>query len=204
MTQWNHNIDADNRLPEWLVEEFNRTPYPTPDIESRFTYMKADFIRSLGSSEQPKLGLIEIIYDITGNVIDKLDSIFQLLTPPDRVQRLLCRSLKPSPSNDISTFNAPTPVSVLQKPIRDAVVQISFLHTSNETEIEIELLDLQSKRIRPFDIAVSDAKGSPLAPQQTVCTGCTAPRFPGPSAGMYIFDLTWGVNRENLTIEIRH
>jgi len=180
-------------LPKEIEAEMAAEPAPTPAQRAQYRWLIDELTRSLAPQ---KPAAAEAVMDLSGKVLNWLAGVverlsFDLQPAPALARGATAKSAdKPKVLGGVSKSAGPARISVL------------LVQGQQALEIEVDALDSAGGPLRPMTVIVRDLQGQELARAQDVPAGGVA-RFPGPSAGQYVFDVTFPGGRDSLTLELQ-
>jgi len=176
--------------PEALFEEFDYL---------RGTF-RAAIRRAADFARRPTSKEVDASFSLAGEL---------LRYAADRMRRLFPRGEGLVPLPGVRSIDAPPrpagDAPAVARVVRDCGgdrIEVTTRRSDDGTEIEFDLLRTEDgAEIRPFEVVVTDTGGARLTEPLRVERNQRAPSFPGPRAGIYVFDLSWAEGSVTIRIE---
>ena len=204
------------RIPEWVEREFADMPAPPEEFLARYDYLKDDFLAAIERVADPATrkaaagagkAAIEVVFSLAGELLDRaIDLIDRYVSPPDsfQVACVTARSPQVHGGKGFASERSQGPVGCVSKNVGTHSIEVATYRVRNRTELEVDVLQQADKtQVRPLDVEVLDADRHPLAPAVHVTPQDLAPRFPGPSAGVYVLKVRWSEGSGEIRVEFR-
>jgi hypothetical protein len=194
--------DGSQRLPQWAQEALDGIPEPDSDRLARFDHLKGPVVKAFRHAYAVET-LVDAVFTVAGRLVEAAHGIRidlqEVLGPSAYAMAGVAARSADGPSQPKGRV-----LAVVKKAVDGYMVEAVTYEELEGTRLEINLIEAASARpIRPFDVAVKDEQGRPLAKPIHVPEGKTAASFPGPASGLYHFDLTWAGGAGNMTIRFQ-
>jgi hypothetical protein len=205
------NNSHPEHLPDEIRRELASMPNPSEEESQQFAFF-VDGIRahlerlSIPPVAAPARSLSEIIHAVfttAGKLLDATaDGVREILAPPPR-PALATRGIKggeapPRPVSADDSFLSGITISG-----EGATIRVEWQREKEGPVVEIGVVDQKGAIVRPLDITVSDETGEPITEVVHVPEMAANPRFPQPSAGVYIFHVSWPDGEQEIRMEVR-
>ncbi len=178
----------------------NAEPVPE-DVLRRYDYMKEDFITALRAAGRAKSrfeageGVVDAVFSLAGRLLRWADDVMADAVAPVRPALAGARSVEPR--QVFWQF-----AGRVARVVNGIKLEVTTWRDGDDVQLELNVLNADDgSEVRPFDVRVTDIGGDEIAPQVDVGAADQAPRFPGPSAGVYIFCVTWAEGSGELRLE---
>ena len=178
----------------------NAEPVPE-DVLRRYDYMKEDFITALRASGRVKSrfeagqGVVDAVFSLAGRLLRWADDVVADAVAPVRPALAGARSVEAR-----EVFWQFT--GRVARVIDGIKLEVTTWRDGDDVQLELNVLNADDgSEVRPFDVRVTDLGGNEIARQVDVGAAGQAPRFPGPSAGVYIFCVRWADGSGELRLE---
>ncbi|MFW6108621.1 MAG: hypothetical protein ACOC8D_02290 [bacterium] len=190
-------------LPEWLRKELQAAPPPSDELLQRYGYLRDDFIdlvrQEAAAREEPEAvgrtadapaladRAVDAVFTLAGQLVWVVTESLERRTP-GRGQM----AFAPRGTAQPGAERAAAPVDCVAKPVGDARIEVATFRRGTATNVEVNVLrGDDGTEVRPFTVTVRDAEGNRLEEPLSVQPNEQAPRFPRPSQGSYVFDVSW-------------
>jgi len=193
-------------LPIWVEEQLRNMPDPTESMLSKYDYLKDDLMAAVqkaadyrkGPRPSRKAKTPDVVLSIKGQLLEWAKGIELLLNPLAYAATRGIKGIRGSEKEAIQ------PVAQICKKIGKFYIEAATFRNGNITEIEINVLkSSNSEEVRPLKVLVKDEKDNLLEGPVQVSVTDQAPRFPGPSAGTYIFEVSWTGGSGKLRVKFK-
>jgi len=185
---------------------------PPDEFLKRYDYLKDDFFaavsraadhrrRAAAAARVPPL--VEVRFSLAGELLDWAQGLIDRLSAPQLAYAAV-RSAQPCGEKGIAPEAHNRPVSRVSKNVGEYAVEVATYRQRDLTEVEVEVLrQVDKARVRSFAVEVLDPDGRTIAPTILIGPGQLAPRFPGPTPGVYVFTISWEGSSTEIRVEFK-
>jgi hypothetical protein len=201
------NTNSPNEIPHELRRLLAELPNPSDQDFQQFAFFidgVREHLESLAAA--PAHSLSEMIYAVfttAGRLLDATaDGVREIFAPPPR-PAFGTRGIKGGEAPPLPVSADDSFLSGISVSGEGTTVRVEWHREKEGPVVEIGVVDQKGAVVRPLEIAVTDEAGQPITEVVHVPETAANPRFPQPSAGVYIFYVAWPEGEQEIRIEVR-
>jgi len=191
--------------PDWFVRAAETAPEPTPADLARHNHLIRELADAIAANQASSASraahhaaspVVDAVFSLAGQLVDWARGAVEVIagSPPPLVPAVVTRSLRSRGSSQATLVG-------VTKAVGDVTVQVLLTQGKDMLELEMDAYKKGGQSIRPLRVQAHDTTGKPLCPAMDIPAGGVA-KFPGPSAGVYMFHVSWAGGSSQLTLEI--
>jgi len=202
------NMRENEPLPEWIRVELERMQDPPAAELAKYNSIKKEFLQALrgaAAAEAPRRDsgqqrTIDAVFTLAGKLLRWADEQVKNVTEAERAQPV------PLLTRGFGATDKPQAERVLVAKVckqhGEFLIEAATYKATDFFEIEINVVKrADGAEVRPLVIGVVDQDGRVISEPVHVDRTGQAPRFPGPAAGVYRFQISWAGDSAEIQIE---